>query len=154
MTSFEQDFPRTQASRFRAQKEVAALAPVVDLSVARVHRALRRATNLGGGPVASERIDAILRYLDEPSEEQWDEIKSIYLAPQTTAWKAALAHTDYDVRNGPKTRMVDEGFPPFREPRFERDGRWAAIPEPGQISDAIIATITGTVTAGTRTPHT
>ena len=115
------------------------LATVTSLDDFRVRSALGRATNMMGQPIGDAKLQGILDYLDDPTEDRWEEIKGTMITPSSTLWQETLRHTDYDVTTGTVTRIVDEGFPPFRPAATERVSGFTSIPKAEQISAAVIA---------------
>lgn len=73
------------------------------------------------GPLDKDAQKKILSYLNSPTEERWDDIYSMLITNSTTLWQAWVS--------------VDSQAPYSR-----RGGKWALIPTPEVLREAILAT--------------
>lgn len=61
--------------------------------------------NMGGGPLSKETKDRILSYLNNPSNDLWNDVRGAVVVGGTTLWQAWVA---YDVQ---ASRSGNKGFP-------------------------------------------
>jgi hypothetical protein len=132
-----EDHPRFVQGRFGLKAQTGPeteLTPVTNIADARVLKALGRARNLLDEPLSDIAQERVLGYLNEPTENGWEEIHGTLLTRKTTLWQALLEHTYFDLAVGPTRALSDTT--PYEV--GERSG-WEQIPTAAEVERAIIA---------------
>jgi len=103
-----------------------------------IDRLLDGCRNALGDPLTAEGREAIAAYATNGGDsEAWTNISGKLLRRHRTLWQGVLAHSDYNVRQGPTTTAVDHGFPPFRPMVTEQTADWAAVPTADQVLEGL-----------------
>ncbi|WIE81496.1 hypothetical protein [Curtobacterium sp. MCSS17_016] len=105
--------------------------------VAEVNRLLDDGKTLVG-PIPQDNRDRIIDYaMHGGTADDWDIVSKHLIRPNTTVWNAVLDHTDYAVRTGRVSTLVDEGAEPFKRAEYATTSDWASVPTADQLLDGL-----------------
>lgn len=116
------------------------LAPVTSLAQHRLNRLLDRCRNGFLQPLSATTRARLEALIEAPSQETWDDAKSIIINGRNTVWQALIDHTEFRT-DGPRHVVEDFGAMPFRGSTVRVTGAWNSVPTPEQLLVAIAGAV-------------
>lgn len=107
--------------RFKAEKE-ANRATVKAMRPRVLDGVLAGSVNIMGDPIEQDQVDRIQRFMDNPTEENWDNISTISVSGMDTVWSSWVNNDS----SAPRTKSGDT---------------WGKIPTPEDIAKALCNTL-------------